>query len=74
MWRALSKVGIVGPYCFEDERGQTVTYSDFRAICDYVSVIFYSIFGGNEWDVSNVWFQQDGATAHTANLTKANPI
>jgi len=68
VWCAVSKFGIIGPYFFEDERGQTVTVTSER----YVSMLqnfFIPYLEENEWDIPNVWFQQDGATAHTARIS-----
>ena len=37
------------------------------ATWDYASGLFFiSYLEENEWDVSNVWFQQDGATARVS--------
>ena len=68
VWCALSKVGIIGPDFFEDERGQTVTVNAER----YVAILqdfFIPYLEENEWDIPHVWFQQDGATAHTARVS-----
>ena len=65
VWCALSKAGINGPYFFEDEYGQAVTVNSER----YVAMLqdyFIPHLKENEFDISNIWFQQDGATAHTA--------
>ena len=65
VWSALSKAGIIGPYFFEDEYGQAVTVNSER----YVAMLqdyFIPHLEENEFDIPNIWFQQDGATAHTA--------
>ena len=65
VWCTLSKAGIIGPYFFEDEYGQAVTVNSER----YVAMLqdyFIPHLEENEFDIPNIWFQQDGATAHTA--------
>lgn len=64
VWCALSKVGIIGPYFFE-ENERAVTVNSER----YVNMI-ENFFVPNleEIDAEDVWFQQDGATAHTARI------
>ena len=67
VWCALSKTGIIGPYFFEDEYGQAVTTNSER----YVAMLqdyFIPHLEENEFDILNIWFQQDGATAHTASM------
>lgn len=60
---ALCHDHLFGPYFFPS----TVTGDSYRAILSEVFIPdVISRFG----DLDNVWFQQDGAPAHTANLTK----
>jgi len=57
-------VGIVGPYFFEEE-GATVTVTSER----YVEMLrnFLCPQLRSLWvNMEEMWFQQDGATAHTA--------
>lgn len=66
VWMALSSHGIIGPFFFEDEEGNTVTVTSER----YVKVMakFWAAFQrarSGELD----WFMQDGAPPHTANIT-----
>ena len=42
---------------------------EFRAINDYALGPFIIYFKENEWDISHVCFQQDGATAQTARVS-----
>jgi hypothetical protein len=51
-----TQLGVTGPYFFEEE-GVTVTVNSER----YVAML------RPEWKgIGGVWFQQDGAAAHTA--------
>lgn len=60
---ALSRDHLFGPYIFPS----TVTSDSYRGILSEMFIPdVISKLGG----LANVWFQQDGAPAHTANLTK----
>lgn len=68
VWVAMSVRGIIGPIFFEDENGSTVTINSER----YVAVLnkFWvdlEQFCGTK--INRQWFQQDGATPHTANIS-----
>ncbi|XP_075149032.1 uncharacterized protein LOC142222665 isoform X2 [Haematobia irritans] len=66
VWCGLWACGIIGPYFFQNEAGQAVTVNGVR----YREMI--TNFLGPEledMDVDDMWFQQDGATCHTANAT-----
>ena len=54
---------IIGPFFFENEQGEGVTINgnSYRAMLNEFS--FTKI---EEEDIGNIWFQQDGATCHTA--------
>ena len=55
-------MGIIGPYFFEEnERAVTVNGARYRNMIEE-----YFLPRLEEMNVRNVWFQQDGATAHTA--------
>lgn len=68
VWCALWAGGVIGPFFFEDDEGATVTVNGDR----YRSMI-------SEWlwpilenmDIDSFWFQQDGATCHSALETVA---
>lgn len=62
VWCAVSRIGIIGPYFFE-EGNRAVTVNSER----YVSML-QNFFAPalEQLGLQNVWFQQDGATAHTA--------
>lgn len=63
VWCAVSSMGIIGPYFFEDNAENAVTVTSFR----YVEMINefltpqLNVFPRNE----DTWYQQDGATSHT---------
>ena len=52
-----------GPFFFENEQGEAVTVNGdhYRAMMN--EFLFTKI---EEKDIGNIWFQQDGATCHTA--------
>jgi hypothetical protein len=64
VWCFVSMRGVTGPYFFEDERGNARTVTSGR----YVDMLetFVAEQLQNFPDLHNPWFQQDGATAHTA--------
>jgi len=63
VWCAVSRLGVVGTYFFE-EGGETVTVTSNR-YCEMLENFLRHRL--KEFDDSeDVWFQQDGATAHTA--------
>ena len=64
VWCALSRVSIIGPW-FLEENEQAVSVTSDR----YVNMINECFLPAlNQMGVENVWFQQDGATAHTARI------
>ncbi|GFS94086.1 uncharacterized protein TNCV_3785711 [Trichonephila clavipes] len=65
VWCALWAGGIIGPY-FKNDEGHNVTVNGdrYRAI-----VTNFFIPELNNHDVQELWFQQDGATCHTARAT-----
>ena len=65
VWCAISRVGIIGPYFFhENNRAVTVTSERYLAM-----IQDFFIPAINAMNLDNVWFQQDGATAHTARIS-----
>ena len=62
VWCALSRVGVIGPYFFEEDN-HAVTVNSQRYV-DMIKNFFEPAL--EEMHLGNVWFQQDGATAHTA--------
>ncbi|GFX58895.1 uncharacterized protein TNCV_805991 [Trichonephila clavipes] len=65
-WCALWAGGIIGPYFFKNDEGHNVTVNGdrYRAM-----VTNFFIPELNNQDVQELWFQQDGATCHTARAT-----
>ncbi|GFX12510.1 vacuolar protein sorting-associated protein 13 [Trichonephila clavipes] len=64
-WSALWAGGIIGPY-FKNDEGHNVTVNGDR--CRAMITNFF-IPELNNHDVQELWFQQDGATCHTARAT-----
>ncbi|PNF28631.1 hypothetical protein B7P43_G08708, partial [Cryptotermes secundus] len=62
VWCALSRVVVIGPYFFEEDN-HAVTVDPQRYV-DMIKNFFEPAL--EEMHLGNVWFQQDGATAHTA--------
>jgi hypothetical protein len=65
VWCAVSQLGVIGPYVFEEE-GVTVTVNSER----YVAMLRNFLQPRmeetvEEKELGDVWFQQDGAAAHT---------
>lgn len=69
VWCAMTKFGIIGPYFFE-ENGVTVTVTSDRYI-HMVNNFFIPDLQRRGVDIQDLWFQQDGATAHTARASMA---
>lgn len=65
VWCALSRRGIIGPHFFEED-GNVVTVNSNR-YADMISEFFGPALQQRAFE--NVWFQQDGATAHTARIS-----
>lgn len=62
VWCGLFSGGVIGPYFFENDEGQTVTTTGPR----YQSMIEECLWPELEdVDVDNTWFQQDGASSHS---------
>ncbi|GFW96098.1 putative transposable element [Trichonephila clavipes] len=66
VWCALWAGGIIGPYFFKNDEGHNVTVNGDR----YRAMIpNFFIPELNNHGVQELWFQQDGATCHTARAT-----
>ncbi|GFU76840.1 DUF4817 domain-containing protein [Trichonephila clavipes] len=66
VWCTLWAGGIVGPYFFKNGEGHNVTVNGDR----YRAMITnFFILELNNHDVQELWFQQNGATCHTARAT-----
>lgn len=66
VWCALWAGGIIGPYVFKNDAGQNVTVNGER-YRDMITNFFVPQLQGI--NVADMWFQQDGATCHTARDT-----
>ena len=69
-WVAMSKHGIIGPFWFEDDHGRSQTVNKERYVAGLNK--YWASLGRRRGVVrASQWFQQDGATPHTANETIA---
>ena len=68
VWCGLWHGGIIGPYFFRNEAGAAVTVNGERYRKMLTEFLWPEL---DEIDISNMWFQQDGAPCHTANETMA---
>ena len=66
VWCGFWYDGIIGPFFFENEQGAAVTTNGERYRVMFNEFLFLKI---KEDVMDDVWFQQDGATCHTANGT-----
>ncbi|GFX76842.1 DUF4817 domain-containing protein [Trichonephila clavipes] len=66
VWCALSAGGIIGPYFFKNDEGHNVTVNGNRYRAMITNFFIPEL---NNHDVQELWFQQDGATCHTARAT-----
>ncbi|GFX63128.1 hypothetical protein TNCV_5084401 [Trichonephila clavipes] len=67
VWCALWAGGIIGPYFFKNDEGHNVTVNGDRRYRAMITNCFIPEL--NNHDVQELWFQQDGATCHTARAT-----
>lgn len=68
VWCGFWSGGIIGPYFFENEAGETVTVNGLRYRTMINDFLWPEL---DDIDVDDVYFQQDGATCHTSNDTIA---
>ncbi|GFX11273.1 putative transposable element [Trichonephila clavipes] len=66
VWCALWAGGIIGPYFFKSDEGHNVTVNGDRYRAMITNFFIPEL---NNQDVQELWFQQDGATCHTARAT-----
>ncbi|GFV71456.1 putative DD41D transposase [Trichonephila clavipes] len=66
VWCALWAGGIIGPYFFKNDEGHNVTVNGDRYRAMITNFFIPEL---NNHDVQKLWFQQDGATCHTARAT-----
>ena len=58
-------VGIIGPFFIENEQGAALTVNGERYRAMLNEFLFPKI---KDDDVDDIWYQEDGATCHTANV------
>ena len=66
VWCGLWSGGIIGPFFFKNDGGATVTVNGIRYRAMIKEFLFPKL---DDIDADDIWFQQDGATCHTANET-----
>ncbi|GFW91925.1 sodium bicarbonate cotransporter 3 [Trichonephila clavipes] len=66
VWCALWAGGIIGQYFFKNDEGHNVTVNGDRYRAMITNFFIPEL---NNHDVQELWFQQDGATCHTARGT-----
>ncbi|GFV39868.1 putative transposable element [Trichonephila clavipes] len=66
VWCALWAGGIIGPYFFKNNEGHNVTVNGDRYRAMITNFFIPEL---SNHDVQELWFQQDGATCHTARVT-----
>ncbi|GFU54202.1 uncharacterized protein TNCV_3618591 [Trichonephila clavipes] len=66
IWCALWAGGIIRPYFFKNDEGHNVTVNGDRYRAMITNFFIPEL---NNHDVQELWFQQDGATCHTARAT-----
>jgi len=67
VWCAVFNFGVLGPYFFEEDDVTVRVNSDHY--CAILQNVFQPQLGeifNDQHSADNVWFQQDGATAHTS--------
>lgn len=70
VWCGVGRIGIIGPYFFEDDAGNHVTVNSQRYV-EMLNTFLEPELRRRNIDLHTVWFQQDGATAHTARASMA---
>ena len=65
VWCAIGKTAVIGPHFFEDHDGNAVSVTSERYI-GMINNFFVPELRRRRIPIRRVWFQQDGATAHTA--------
>ncbi|GFW45015.1 DUF4817 domain-containing protein [Trichonephila clavipes] len=63
VWFALWAGGIIGPYFFKNDEGHNVTVNGDRYRAMITNFFIPEL---NNYDVQELWSQQDGATCHTS--------
>lgn len=66
VWCGFWSGDIIGPFFFENEQGAAVRVNGERYRAMLNEFLFPKV---EEYDMDDNWFQQDGATNHTTNIT-----
>lgn len=66
VWCGFWSGGVIGPFFFENDRGKALTTNGERYRDMIVNFLWPEL---EQLDVSQMWFQQDGSTSHTAGET-----
>ncbi|GFU20416.1 putative transposable element [Trichonephila clavipes] len=66
VWCGLWAGGVIGPYFFKNDESHNVTVNGDRYRAMNTNFFIPEL---NNHDVQKLWFQQDGATCHTARAT-----
>lgn len=66
VWAALGSTGIMSPFFYEED-GETTTVT-WRRYLTILKTKFLPELRRRYIEMNNVWFQQDGATPHTAKI------
>ena len=66
VWCEFWSRGIIGPFSFENKQGEAVIVNGDRYRAMLNEFLSTKI---EEKDIGNIWFQQDGATCHTVEVT-----
>ncbi|GFU62062.1 putative DD41D transposase [Trichonephila clavipes] len=66
VWCALWAGGVIAPYFFKNDEGHIVTVNGDRYRAMITNFFIPEL---NNHDAQELWFQQDGATCHTARAT-----
>lgn len=64
-WAALSSSGIIGPFFFEDSDGNATSVNS-SSYLDLIRRKFIPALRRKGVNINQIWYQQDGATPHTA--------
>ena len=72
LWTLNAKKRMLGPYWFEDSRGKTVIVNGerYREVLNRINKDLNQLYTPKQKRF--LWFQQDGATPHTAHITLAH--
>ena len=68
VYSAISAQGITGPFFFEGDEGVSVAVNA-ELYNHMLEAFFLPELRRSNWNMVRAWFQQDGATAHTARLS-----